>query len=56
MVDKLRRVRIGFLALDVKPGEWRHLTQAEVARFRRILKLEPDEEWIRRRFCRSIKR
>lgn len=40
LVEKLRRVRIGFLELDVKPGEWRHLTPREVERFRRVLKME----------------
>lgn len=44
LVEKLRRVRIAFLALDVKPGEWRHLTEREVARFRRILKLEEGDD------------
>lgn len=39
LVEKLRRVRIGFLGLDLKPGEFRHLTPREVERFRRILKL-----------------
>jgi 23S rRNA pseudouridine2605 synthase len=40
LVEKLRRVRIGFLKLDIKPGECRHLTPQEIERFRRILKLE----------------
>ena len=40
LVEKLRRVKIGFLALDVPPGELRHLSPAEVERFRRLLKLE----------------
>jgi 23S rRNA pseudouridine2605 synthase len=40
LVEKLRRVRIGFLELDVEPGEWRHLREAEVQRFRRLLKLD----------------
>jgi 23S rRNA pseudouridine2605 synthase len=40
LVEKLRRVRIGFLELDVKPGEWRYLTDSEVQRFRRVLKLD----------------
>jgi 23S rRNA pseudouridine2605 synthase len=45
LVEKLRRVRIAFLKLDVKPGEWRHLTEKEVAKFRRLLHLEqPDEQ------------
>lgn len=40
LVEKLRRVRIGFLELDLKPGEFRHLTPREVERFRRALKME----------------
>ena len=40
LVEKLRRVRIGFLKLDVPPGKCRHLTPAEVARFRKLLHLE----------------
>ena len=40
LVEKLRRVRIGFLHLDVPPGEFRHLTPAEVERFRKVLKLD----------------
>ena len=44
LVEKLRRVRIGFLPLDVKPGEWRHLTPREVERFRRVLKLETSDD------------
>ncbi len=41
MVEKIKRVKIGFLELGaIKPGEYRHLTPAEVARFRRILKIE----------------
>ncbi len=41
LVDKIRRVRIGFLELGpLKPGRYRSLTPAEVARFRRILKLD----------------
>jgi 23S rRNA pseudouridine2605 synthase len=42
LVEKLRRVRIGFLRLDVPPGEFRHLTPEEVAKFRRHLKLDPN--------------
>jgi 23S rRNA pseudouridine2605 synthase len=35
-VEKLRRVRIGFLEDDkLQSGEWRHLTDVEVQRFRR---------------------
>ena len=38
LVEKLKRVRIGFLELDGLPvGEYRHLTPREVERFRRIL-------------------
>lgn len=40
LVEKLRRVRIGFLKLDVPPGQFRHLTPAEVQRFRKVLHLE----------------
>jgi 23S rRNA pseudouridine2605 synthase len=42
LVEKLRRVKIAFLELDVAPGRYRHLTQKEVDRFRKLLKL--DEE------------
>jgi 23S rRNA pseudouridine2605 synthase len=41
LVEKLRRVKIGFLELgSLKPGEFRHLAPAEVARFRKLLKME----------------
>lgn len=40
LVEKLRRVKIGFLSLNVPPGEFRHLTSDEVAKFRRVLKLD----------------
>ncbi|HMD50986.1 MAG TPA: pseudouridine synthase [Bryobacteraceae bacterium] len=41
LVEKLRRVKIGFLELGpLKPGEFRHLAPAEVARFRKVLKME----------------
>jgi pseudouridine synthase len=41
LVEKLRRVRIGFLELGpLKPGEFRHLTPSEVDRFRRVLNLK----------------
>ena len=43
LVEKLRRVQIAVLKLDVKPGEWRHLTDREVARFRHLLNLEQPE-------------
>lgn len=41
LVEKLRRVRIGFLELgSLRPGEVRHLKPSEVARFRKLLKME----------------
>ncbi len=41
LVEKLKRVKIGFLELgELKHGEWRSLNPKEVAKFRRILKLE----------------
>ena len=40
LVEKLRRVKIGFLELDVAPGRYRHLTTREVEKFRKLLKLE----------------
>jgi 16S rRNA U516 pseudouridylate synthase RsuA-like enzyme len=40
LVEKLRRVKIGFLELDVAPGRWRALTPKEIERFRKVLKLE----------------
>ncbi len=41
LVEKLRRVRIGFLELGtLQPGKFRHLTPAEVARFRKLLTME----------------
>jgi len=40
LVEKLRRVRIGFLELGaLKPGYYRQLTQPEIERLRRTLKL-----------------
>jgi 23S rRNA pseudouridine2605 synthase len=42
LVEKLRRVKIGFLELGLEPGKYRHLTAGEIARFRKLLKL--DEE------------
>jgi 23S rRNA pseudouridine2605 synthase len=43
LVEKLKRVQIGFLDLgDMKPGAYRTLTNHEVARFRKLMKL--DEE------------
>jgi 23S rRNA pseudouridine2605 synthase len=40
LVEKLRRVKIAFLELDVAPGRYRTLTTAEVAKFKKILKIE----------------
>jgi 23S rRNA pseudouridine2605 synthase len=41
LVEKLRRVRVGFLELGaLRPGEFRHLKPAEVERFRKLLKME----------------
>lgn len=42
MVEKLRRIQIGFLKLgSLPPAEWRPLTAAEVVQFRKMLKLSP---------------
>lgn len=44
LVEKLKRVRIGFLELDsLQPGKFRHLTPAEVARFRKLLAMDREE-------------
>lgn len=41
LVEKLRRVKIGFLDLKgLKPGSFRELTPQEVARFKKLLKME----------------
>jgi 23S rRNA pseudouridine2605 synthase len=41
LVEKLRRVKVGFLELTgLKPGDWRYLTDREVDKFRRVLKME----------------
>ncbi|HYI92207.1 MAG TPA: pseudouridine synthase [Bryobacteraceae bacterium] len=41
LVEKLRRVKVGFLELTgLKPGEWRYLTDREIEKFRRVLKME----------------
>ena len=41
LVEKLRRVKIGFLELGpIKTGEYRALTAGEVARFRKVLHLQ----------------
>jgi 23S rRNA pseudouridine2605 synthase len=39
LVEKLRRVKIGFLELDLAPGRYRQLTPHEVERFRKLLKM-----------------
>ena len=44
LVEKLRRVKIGFLELDVAPARYRSLTAQEVEKFRRVLKLEGNAE------------
>ncbi len=42
LVEKLRRVRIGFIGLEgIPPGQFRHLSQREMERFRKMLKMEP---------------
>jgi 23S rRNA pseudouridine2605 synthase len=44
LVEKLKRVRIGFLELGpIEPGKFRHLTPAEVARFRKLLAMDGEE-------------
>ena len=41
-VEKLRRVRIGFLEDEkLRPGQWRFLTEHEVAQFKREFRSEP---------------
>lgn len=45
LVEKLKRIKIGFLELgNLKPGSYRTLTNAEVARFRKILHLDEAAE------------
>ncbi len=45
LVEKLRRVKIGFLELDLAPGRYRSLTPREIERFRHVLKLDqPDAQ------------
>ncbi len=43
LVEKLRRVKIAFLELDLPPGRFRPLTPKEVERFRKLLKIEAGE-------------
>jgi 23S rRNA pseudouridine2605 synthase len=41
LVEKLKRVKIGFLELaTLKAGQIRHLTPAEVAKFKHLLKMD----------------
>lgn len=40
LVEKLRRVKIAFLELDLPPGRYRVLTPKEIERFRKLLKME----------------
>jgi 23S rRNA pseudouridine2605 synthase len=41
LVEKLRRVKIAFLALDVAPGRYRSLTTQEVEHFQKVLSAKP---------------
>lgn len=43
LVEKLRRVRIGPLELDVPPAEYRALTPREVAKFKKLLGMESND-------------
>ena len=43
LVEKLRRVKIGFLELDLPPGRYRLLTPREIERFRKMMKMETPE-------------
>lgn len=43
MVEKLKRVKIGFLELGpLKPGAYRHLTPAEIGRFKKLLRMDKE--------------
>ena len=45
LVEKLKRTKIGFLDLgDLKPGAYRTLTNLEMERFRKLLKMGDDEQ------------
>jgi len=44
LVEKLRRVKIGFLELDLPPGRYRMLTPREIERFRKLLKIEAESD------------
>ena len=39
LVEKLRRMKIAFLDLDLPPGRYRDLTPREIDRFRKLLKM-----------------
>ncbi len=41
LVEKLRRVKISFLELDVPPGKYRSLTAQEVEHFQKVLNAKP---------------
>src|SRR6266849_6468390 len=43
LVEKLRRVKIAFLELDLPAGRYRTLTSGEVERFRKLLKLDHEQ-------------
>src|SRR3984885_13044854 len=43
LVEKLRRVKIAFLELDLAPGRYRTLTSRETDRFRKLLKMDDGE-------------
>lgn len=43
LVEKLRRVKIGFLELDLPPGRYRVLTSKEIERFRKLLKMDDEK-------------
>jgi 23S rRNA pseudouridine2605 synthase len=43
LVEKLKRVKIGFLDLGpLKPGAYRHLAPSEIARFKKVLKIDKE--------------
>ncbi len=44
LVEKLRRVKIGFLELDVPPGRYRSLTPQEVKKFKKLLKMDENAD------------
>ena len=43
-VEKIRRVRYGPLALDLQPGEFRRLTEAEINALRRAVQVRPSAD------------